>query len=41
VLLEGFAAGVPAVATDVGACRQIVYGLDAEDQALRRRGRAW
>lgn len=34
VLLEGFAAGVPAVATDVGACRQLVYGLDAEDQAL-------
>ena len=34
VLLEGFAAGVPAVATDVGACRQLVNGLDAEDQAL-------
>lgn len=34
VLLEGFAAGVPAVTTNVGACRQLIYGLDAEDQAL-------
>jgi polysaccharide biosynthesis protein PelF len=34
VLLEGFAAGVPAVATDVGACRQLIQGLDPEDQAL-------
>ena len=34
VTLEGFAAGVPAVVTDVGACKQLVYGLDAEDQAL-------
>jgi glycosyltransferase involved in cell wall biosynthesis len=38
VLLEGFAAGVPAVATDVGACRQLVYGLDPEDQALGAAG---
>jgi glycosyltransferase involved in cell wall biosynthesis len=38
VLLEGFAAGVPAVATDVGACRQLLYGLDAEDQALGAAG---
>jgi glycosyltransferase involved in cell wall biosynthesis len=34
VLLEGFAAGVPAVATDVGSCRQLIHGLDEEDQAL-------
>lgn len=34
VLLEGFAAGVPAVATDVGSCRQLLYGLDEADQAL-------
>ena len=38
VLLEGFAAGVPAVATDVGSCRQLLYGLDAEDIALGRAG---
>lgn len=38
VLLEGFAAGVPAVATDVGACKQLVYGLDAEDQAIGAAG---
>ncbi|MFK7966296.1 MAG: GT4 family glycosyltransferase PelF, partial [Burkholderiaceae bacterium] len=34
VLLEGFAAGVPAVATDVGSCRQLIFGLGEEDQAL-------
>ena len=38
VLLEGFAAGVPAVATDVGACRQLLYGLSDEDQALGAAG---
>ncbi len=39
VLLEGFAAGVPAVSTDVGSCRQLVYGLNEEDQALGAAGR--
>ncbi|MEW5904205.1 MAG: GT4 family glycosyltransferase PelF [Pseudomonadota bacterium] len=39
VLLEGFAAGVPAVSTDVGSCRQLVYGLDEEDRALGAAGR--
>ena len=38
VLLEGFAAGVPAVATDVGSCRQLLYGLSVEDQALGAAG---
>jgi glycosyltransferase involved in cell wall biosynthesis len=38
VLLEGFAAGVPCVATDVGACRQLVYGQGAEDEALGAAG---
>ena len=38
VLLEGFAAGVPAVATDVGSCRQLLYGLGLEDQALGAAG---
>ena len=31
VILEGFAAGVPAVSTDVGACRQLIYGTEEED----------
>ncbi|WP_051711268.1 GT4 family glycosyltransferase PelF [Andreprevotia chitinilytica] len=39
VLLEGFAAGVPAVTTDVGSCRQLIYGLGPEDQALGAAGR--
>ena len=39
VLLEGYAAGVPAVSTDVGSCRQLVEGLDAADQALGPSGK--
>ena len=39
VVLEGYAAGVPAVCTDVGSCRQLVYGLDEEDRALGAGGR--
>ena len=27
VVLEGFAAGVPSITTDVGSCRQLIYGL--------------
>jgi glycosyltransferase involved in cell wall biosynthesis len=38
VILEGYAAGVPTVTTDVGSCRQLVYGLDEEDQALGASG---
>jgi glycosyltransferase involved in cell wall biosynthesis len=38
VLLEGYAAGVPAVTTDVGSCRQLIYGLTPEDQALGASG---
>jgi glycosyltransferase involved in cell wall biosynthesis len=40
-LLEGFAAGVPAVATDVGSCRQLIEGKedDAGDRALGAAGR--
>ncbi|MEJ5211292.1 MAG: GT4 family glycosyltransferase PelF [Burkholderiales bacterium] len=34
VILEGYAAGVPTVATDVGSCRQLVEGLTPEDRAL-------
>ena len=38
VLLEGFAAGVPAVSTDVGSCRQLIYGLGEQDQAFGAAG---
>ncbi|WP_372636873.1 GT4 family glycosyltransferase PelF [Alcanivorax jadensis] len=38
VLLEGFAAGVPAVSTDVGSCRQLIEGLDDEDRAFGKAG---
>lgn len=38
VLLEGYAAGVPAVTTDVGSCRQLIYGLEPDDAALGASG---
>ncbi|MBA1146380.1 GT4 family glycosyltransferase PelF [Ectothiorhodospiraceae bacterium WFHF3C12] len=34
VVLEAFAGGVPVVATDVGACRELVQGGDEADRAL-------
>jgi glycosyltransferase involved in cell wall biosynthesis len=34
VVLEGFAAGVPAITTDVGSCRQLIDGYGDEDRAL-------
>ncbi|VVE35787.1 group 1 glycosyl transferase [Pandoraea horticolens] len=39
VMLEAAAAGVPVVATDVGACRQLIEGNGAEDRALGSSGR--
>ncbi len=30
-MLEGFAAGVASVTTDVGCCREIIYGSDKDD----------
>jgi glycosyltransferase involved in cell wall biosynthesis len=39
VILEAFAAGIPAVVTDVGACRQLIEGLSEEDAALGAAGR--
>jgi len=39
VILEGFAAGVPAVSTDVGSCKQLIYGLENEDRAMGAAGR--
>jgi glycosyltransferase involved in cell wall biosynthesis len=40
VILEGFAAGVPCVSTDVGSCKELIYGgEDPQDQALGRAGK--
>ncbi|MGI4861564.1 MAG: GT4 family glycosyltransferase PelF [Janthinobacterium lividum] len=38
VVLEGFAAGIPAVVTDVGSCRQLIEGQDGDDRALGMAG---
>jgi glycosyltransferase involved in cell wall biosynthesis len=39
VILEGFAAGLPCVATDVGSCKELLYGaLDDEDIAIGKAG---
>ncbi len=38
VLLEGYAAGVPGVSTDVGSCRQLIYGLTDDDKTLGASG---
>lgn len=39
VVLEAFAAGVPVVATDVGACKELVFGVGPQDAALGVAGR--
>ena len=38
VILEGFAAGVPAISTDVGCCRELIEGQGKKDQALGSAG---
>lgn len=38
VILEGYAAGVPTISTNVGSCRQLIEGLTPEDQALGHSG---
>jgi polysaccharide biosynthesis protein PelF len=39
VILEGYAAGVPALATDVGSCRELIEGNNEEDRAFGLSGR--
>ncbi|HEY4393262.1 MAG TPA: GT4 family glycosyltransferase PelF [Polyangia bacterium] len=34
VILEAHARGVPAIATDVGACRELIEGREADDRAI-------
>ena len=38
VILEGYAAGVPVLSTDVGSCRELVEGRTDEDRALGSAG---
>jgi glycosyltransferase involved in cell wall biosynthesis len=39
VILEGFAAGLPCVSTDVGSCKELIYGGETpEDKALGSAG---
>ena len=38
VILEGYAAGVPCVSTDVGSCRQLIEGFGDADRALGASG---
>jgi glycosyltransferase involved in cell wall biosynthesis len=38
VILEGYAAGIPCVSTDVGSCRQLIEGGVPEDRALGNSG---
>ncbi|NND89691.1 MAG: GT4 family glycosyltransferase PelF [Granulosicoccus sp.] len=39
VVLEGFAAGIPAVTTDVGSCSELIDGIEEQDRALGSAGR--
>jgi glycosyltransferase involved in cell wall biosynthesis len=38
VILEGYATGLPVVSTDVGSCKQLVFGLGEEDEGIGSAG---
>lgn len=38
VVLEGYAAGIPSVTTDVGSCSELAYGVTDADKALGQSG---
>jgi len=38
VILEANCMGIPVVSTDVGACRELLYGRTPEDRALGKSG---
>lgn len=38
VILESFAVGIPVIATDVGGCRELIYGKNKEDQSHGKAG---
>lgn len=38
VIIEGFAAGIPVVATDVGSCKQLLYGMTDDDIRIGKSG---
>lgn len=39
VILEAFSAGIPTVATNVGACHELINGKDHQDEALGHSGK--
>ncbi len=38
VILEAFCQGVPVVSTDVGSCRELIFGMNSDDKALGASG---